>query len=75
MLYSWSGLADILEKSWIIIMNILMPFWIWFRVCIGCTVMACVESMDKKRNLIRIVPLTVSIQDAEVLGNHNQAFR
>ena len=37
--------------------------------------MACVESMDRKKNLIRIVPLTVSIQDAEVLGNHNQAFR
>ena len=29
----------------------------------------------QKKNLIRIEPLTVSIQDTEVLGKHNQAFR
>ena len=29
----------------------------------------------QEKNLIRIEPLTVSIQDAEVLGHHNQAFR
>ena len=41
--------------------------------------MACVKSIDRKRNLISIVPLTVSTtvstQDAELLGNHNHAFR
>ena len=51
-----------------------MSFWIWSFVCIGCTVMAYVESMDRK-NLIRIEPLTVSNQDIEVLGKYNQAFR
>ena len=63
-------------------MNIVMLFWIWFFVCIGCTVMACVKSINRKRNLISIVPLTVSTVsttvstwDAELLGNHNHSFR
>ena len=58
-------------------MNIVMSFWIWCFVCfgcIGCNVMAYVETMDKK-NLIRIETSVVSYKDTEVVGKYNQAFR
>ena len=55
-------------------MNIVMSFWIWCFGCIGCIVVAYVETMDRK-NLIRIEPSIVSYKDTEVVGKYNQAFR
>ena len=52
-----------------------MSFWIWCFGCIGCIVMAYVETMYRK-NLIRIEPSVVSYKDTEVVGGkYNQAFR